>query len=106
MSTTPSSLSNYFILKTKGSFKGQRYISSIVLHEAFKLITEKEGRETARLRYGILEKEFNVVDVDSKLAVAAAELRHVYRVPMADSIIAARALGMDCVTDDTHLSRK
>ena len=46
-----------------------------------------------------------MVDVDSKLAVAAAELRHVYRVPMADSMIAAtaRALGMDCVTDDTHL---
>lgn len=81
-------------------------VSAVVLHEVYNLTLAKEGRQTAELRSNILEKEFKVVSVDAKLAVASAELRHKYRVPMADSIIAATAqlLSLPCVTDDPHIT--
>ena len=49
------------------------------------------GRETAELRVSLIEKDFEVVPVDAELAKLSAELRHKYRVPMADGIIAASA---------------
>ena len=66
---------------------------------------EREGRETAELRVSLIEKDFEVVPVDAVLAELSAELRHRYRVPMADSIIAATAklLNIPCVTDDPHI---
>ncbi|SRR5579875_160840 len=83
-----------------------KYISAVVLHEVYNLTLAKEGRQTAKLRSNILEKEFKVVNVDAELAVASAELRYKYRVPMADSIIAATAqiLRLPCVTDDPHIA--
>jgi predicted nucleic acid-binding protein len=66
-----------------------KYVSTIVLHGVYKLVLEKEGRETAKLRCTVIQKEFDIIDVDSQLAISSAELRHEYNVPMADSIIAA-----------------
>ncbi len=42
-----------------------------------------------------------------ELARLSAELRHRYRVPMADSIIAATAklLNLTCVTGDPHIQQ-
>ncbi|MBO3842086.1 MAG: PIN domain-containing protein [Candidatus Brockarchaeota archaeon] len=84
-----------------------RIISTIVVHEVFRLTLEKEGRVQAELRTRLLEKDFKVVDVDVQIAKASAELRHKYRVPMADSIIAATAkiLNLTCITDDKHLTQ-
>jgi len=93
--------------KTRAELKrrGRKYVSSVTIHEVYKLTLEREGRETAKLRVSLIEKDFEVVPVDAELAELSAELRHRYRVPMADSIIAATAklLNIPCVTDDPHI---
>src|SRR2546425_567676 len=70
-------------------------------------ILRKDGRQTARLRAGLMSKDFKVIQVDEHLAVASAEMRQEYRIPMADSIIAATASALRavCVTDDPHISK-
>jgi len=82
-----------------------KYISAIVIHEVYQLTLRREGRETAILRTNLLEKDFKVVNVDSTIAKSSAELRHKYKTPMADSMIAATSLSLNavCVTDDPHL---
>jgi predicted nucleic acid-binding protein len=86
-------------IKTK-----QRYISTIVIHEVYKLTLEREGRETAILRTNLMEKDFKIININPAIAKSSAELRHKYRIPMADSIIAATSLSLNatCVTDDPH----
>lgn len=83
----------------------QRYISTIVIHEIYQLTLQKEGRETAKLRTNLLEKDFKTINVDPKIAKTSAELRHKYKTSMADSIIAATTLTLKatCLTDDPHL---
>jgi predicted nucleic acid-binding protein len=58
------------------------------------------------LRASLAEKEFEVIPVESEVARASAEIRSKYRIPMADSVIAASAKlrGLRCVTDDPHIS--
>lgn len=67
---------------------------------------ERDGKEAAKLRVALIEKEFEVVSVDSEVAKSSAELRNRYHIPMADSMIAATAkiYRLRCVTDDPHLS--
>ena len=88
------------IRKTK-----QKYISAIVIHEVYQLTLKKEGRETAKLRTNLLEKDFKTINVDAEIAKSSAELRHKYRSSMADSIIAATTLSLKaiCISDDPHL---
>jgi predicted nucleic acid-binding protein len=83
----------------------EKSISSIVLHEVYRLTLQKDGRQTARLRTGLLSKDFKVIPVDEELAVTSAELRQEYHISMADSIIAATASSLRavCVTDDPHI---
>ncbi len=82
----------------------ERYISVIVIHEVYQLTLKREGRETAILRTGLLEKDFKIVDVDPEIAKSSAELRHKYEMPLADSLIAATSisLGATCLSDDPH----
>jgi len=88
------------IRKTK-----ERYISAIVIHEVYQLTLKIEGRETAILRTELLEKDFRIVNVDSEIAKSSAELRHKYKISMADSVIAATSLYLNatCLSDDPHL---
>jgi predicted nucleic acid-binding protein len=81
-------------------------ISSIVVHEVYRLTLQREGRQAASLRAELMSKDFNVITVDKELAVVSAELRQGHRIPMADSIIAATAISLKavCVTDDPHIS--
>jgi len=84
----------------------QRYISTIVIHEIYQLTLQKEGRETAKLRTNLLEKDFKTINVDPRIAKTSAELRHKYKTSMADSIIAATTLTLKAtclLTDDPHL---
>ncbi len=83
----------------------KKYISAIVIHEVYQLTLKKEGRETAILRTHLLEKDFKVINVNSDIAKSSAELRHRYKTPMADSIIAATSLSLNavCLTDDPHI---
>jgi predicted nucleic acid-binding protein len=93
--------------KTRNTLKTDKnkVTSAIVVHEVYKLTLEKEGKEQAELRTRLLEKDFKVIDVDAQIAKMSAELRHKYRIPLADSIIAATAksLKLECITDDKHL---
>jgi predicted nucleic acid-binding protein len=88
------------IRKTK-----QKYISAIVIHEIYQLTLKNEGRQTAKLRTNLLEKDFKTANVDSEIAKTSAELRHKHKIPMGDSMIAATTLALKatCVTDDPHL---
>jgi PIN domain nuclease of toxin-antitoxin system len=48
--------------------------------------------------------DFEVIDVDYKIAIKSAELRNKHQIPMADSVIAATAQIQQCplFSDDTH----
>jgi predicted nucleic acid-binding protein len=50
-------------------------------------------------------KEKSEENVHAQIAKTSAELRHKYKISMADSIIAATALTLKapCITDDTHI---
>jgi predicted nucleic acid-binding protein len=93
--------------KTKEAIRNakERFISAIVLHEIYWLTLKQEGQETATMRASLLEKDFKVVKVDAEIAKSSAQLRHKYRVGMAESIIAATAqvLKATCLSDDPHL---
>ncbi len=82
-------------------------VSSIVVHEVYRLTLQKEGRQVAQLRVGLIEKDFEVIPVNHELAVISAEMRQENEIPMADSIIAATAskLRAVCVTDDPHIQK-
>lgn len=82
-------------------------ISSIVIHEVYRLTLQKEGRQVASLRTELMTNDFEVIPVSKELAVVSAELRHKYGIPMADSIIVATAIALKaiCVTDDPHILR-
>jgi predicted nucleic acid-binding protein len=82
----------------------KRFVSVISIHEIYRLTLKKEGRETAKLRVGLISKDFRIIDVNPSIAVKAAEIRHRLSIPMADSLIAATslALGGTCVSDDPH----
>ncbi|MFB3889937.1 MAG: PIN domain-containing protein [Candidatus Bathyarchaeia archaeon] len=82
----------------------ERFISAIVIHEVYWLTLTQEGKETAAMRATLLEKDFKVVKVDAQIARDSAELRHKYRMNLAESIIAATAqtLKATCLSDDPH----
>ncbi|MCW4044263.1 MAG: PIN domain-containing protein [Candidatus Bathyarchaeota archaeon] len=82
----------------------KRFISTIMIHEFYQLTLQCEGQETAILRTHLLEKEFKVATVNAEIAKSGSELRHKYRLSMADSIIAATALLLNatCISNDPH----
>ena len=84
----------------------RRYISTIVIHEVYRLSLEKEGREVARTRVDLMRKDFRVVDVSAEIAILSAELRKKYNLYLADSVIAATSqfLNARCVSDDPHFA--
>lgn len=85
----------------------ERLVSTITIHELFKLILEKEGRAVAKVRTKTVHDYFKVVAVNSEIASEGAELRHRYGIPMGDSLIAATAkmARTNCVTDDPHFKK-
>ncbi len=91
-----------FVSKNK-----DRYVSVVTLHELYLLDLQKRGREIAKLSLQTIQDLFRVAQVDSKIAITAAELRNRYKLPMGDSLIAATCEALDarCITDDPHLIR-
>jgi len=85
----------------------ERMVSALTIHEIYHVNLEREGREVAILRSETIRRDFNVVDVDYKMAVRSAELRRKHRIPMADSVIAATAQihGCPLVSDDAHFKQ-
>jgi predicted nucleic acid-binding protein len=84
-----------------------RYVSSVTVYELYKLSLESEGRETADLRNELLKRDFSITNLDWKIPKEAALLWKKYRVPMADSVVAATALHLKatCVTNDPHFAK-
>ncbi len=82
----------------------ERTVSVVTIHEIYKIVLEREGREVAKLRGETIRRDFEVADMDYELAVESAEIRRKYRIPLADSVIIATALRWSCpvVLDDPH----
>jgi predicted nucleic acid-binding protein len=82
----------------------RRLISAVTLHEIYGLTLRAEGREVAKIRCAIMERDFTVVPLDGELATTSAELRHGHGFSLADSVIAATATRERCavVSDDSH----
>jgi len=81
-------------------------ISAITIYEIFKLTLQTDGKDVADLRVRLLEKDFKVVNVDSRVAKEAAMIWRKYRLPMADAVIVATStvFKADCVTNDPHFT--
>jgi predicted nucleic acid-binding protein len=82
----------------------EKYVSTVAVHELYRLTLSREGRETAKLRVSLMQKSFKVFPVDEQVAQVSAELRQKYRLSMGDSMIAATAaiLNATCISDDPH----
>ena len=83
---------------------GEKMISAVTIYEIHRLNLKKIDEETAKLRNTLIRNEFKIIDIDYEIAVVSAELSSKYRIPLADSVIAATALGAGCplVSDDEH----
>jgi predicted nucleic acid-binding protein len=93
-------------LKTLYERSKPAFVSSVTIYEVYKLSLAGEGRTIAKLRADTIEKEFNVIEVDSDIAEQGAEIGHKLGVPMADALIMAtsKRLRLPCVTDDPHFT--
>lgn len=82
----------------------EKMISTVTIHEIHRLNLKKMDREAAKLRSALIKNEFRIIDVDYEIAVTGAEISNKYKIPLADSIIAATALSRGCnlVSDDRH----
>jgi len=85
----------------------EKFISTVVIHEVYRLTLSREGRETAGLRIALLKQDFKVVPVTSEIAEVSAELRQRHKLSMGDSMIAATAVNLKapCVSDDPHFKQ-
>jgi len=86
------------------------FIPTIVIHEVYKFMLEKLGKEVAQLRTeSILTSRLRTVDLTAKIAVTSATLRCQYRdLPTADSIVAATSIqtgSKRVLSDDPHFRK-
>jgi toxin FitB len=95
-----------FVRKLKEELRSvkERMVSSLTVHEIHRINLKKEGKAVATLRSNTIHGDFEVIDVDYKIAVKSAELRSKHQIPMADSVIAATAQIQQCplFSDDAH----
>jgi predicted nucleic acid-binding protein len=84
-----------------------RYVSTVAVHEFYRLTLTREGRETAKLRISLLKRTFKVIPVDEHIAELSAELRQKYQLSMGDSMIAATAATLNavCISDEPHFEQ-
>ena len=81
----------------------QLVVPAIVIHEVMKVALRESGEDAALQVYAAMGKG-RVVDLDSRLAVAAARLSLLHGLPTADSIILATARAHQATlwTQDVH----
>jgi predicted nucleic acid-binding protein len=95
-----------FVGKLKRELKSvkKRMVCTLTVHEIHRINLKREGKDVATLRSNIIRGDFEVIDVDYKIAVKSAELRSMHQMPMADSVIAATAQIHECpvFSDDAH----
>ncbi len=94
-------------VKSELHARKRRYISAITIHEVYRISLEGEGRDVAKIRKSAIERDFQIINVDSDIAAESAEIKvsqgRVF--PIADAIIAATAKlkKLVCFTDDEHI---
>lgn len=95
-----------FVRKLKEELRSvkERMVSSLTIHEIHRIVLKKEGKDVATLRSNTIQGDFEVIDVDYKIAIKSAELRNKHQIPMADSVIATTAQIHQCLlfSDDPH----
>ena len=82
----------------------ERMVSSLTVHEIHRIVLKREGKDVATLKSNTIQGDFEVIDVDYKIAIKSAEIRNKHQIPMADSVIAATAQIQQCplFSDDAH----
>ncbi len=65
-------------------------VPAITIYEVYQWVLREHG-ETQAVQAAAVMQGAQVVDLDSRLALAAAQLSHALQLPMADSIILATA---------------
>jgi len=84
-----------------------RYVSAMTIYEVYRVSLEVEGRDVAKIRKTTIERDFEIIYVDSDIAMEAAEMKVAQGrdFPLADAIISATAIlrGLTCFTDDEHI---
>lgn len=85
-------------------------VPTIVLHEVYKYIHDKLGKDVARLRVdSITTSRLRIVDLTTGIALTSANLRCRYRdLPTADSIVAGTSIetkSKRVVSDDPHFQK-
>jgi len=85
----------------------EKFVSTIVLHELYKLSLANEGIEIAKLKVDYLKQDFEIIPVDEQIAEVSAEFRQKYDLSMGDSMIAATAFVLKavCISDDPHIQQ-
>ncbi len=82
-------------------------VSAITVYEVYRLSLQYESREIAEARKAAIERDFQVINVDSEIAAEAARIKELHGedFPLADAIIGATASlhRMECVTNDNHI---
>lgn len=68
----------------------QLLVSTINIYEVFKRVLQQRDEHAALQAVAVMEQG-QVVDLSSELSLAAAQISHEYKLPMADSIILATA---------------
>ena len=85
----------------------RKYASAITIHEIYRIFLETEGRDVAKIHKAAIERDFEIIDVDSEIAAESAEIKVTSGrdFPLADAIIGATAKlrGLVCFTDDEHI---
>lgn len=78
-------------------------VPTLCLYEVFKRVLQQRSQDEA-LQAVALMQQGQVVELDSEIALSAAEISHTRKLPAADSIIFATALahGATIWTQDDH----
>jgi predicted nucleic acid-binding protein len=76
---------------------------AVILYEVYKKIKREVSEETALEAVSAM-KQTKIVPLTESIALLAADLSIKYALPMADAIVYASALEMDCsvITSDAH----
>jgi predicted nucleic acid-binding protein len=94
-------------VKSELQTRRRRYVSAITIHEVYRISLEGEGRDVAKIRKASIERDFEIINVDSEIAAQSAEIKvsQGRDFPIADAIIAATAKlrRLVCFTDDPHI---
>jgi len=78
-------------------------VPTISLYEVFKRILQQRSESEALLAVASMQQS-EVVDLTATLALSAANISHVLKIPMADSIVYATARACEAIvwTQDEH----